>query len=64
MVFYGLHLVISVSPRQETPILWVLFKHTSISINSCEVKSVTGAEVESGCMEVDKGEGGSSSVRL
>ena len=37
-------------------------KHEDINNNSCEVKTGTSIEVESGCIKADRGEGRSSSA--
>ena len=46
----------------NTNIVSVGVEHLDISNNSCEVTTGTTIEVESGCMEVDGGVGGSSSA--
>ena len=45
-----------------TNIVSVYVKHVDVSNNSCEVKPGTSVEVGSGCMEVDRGKGESSSA--
>ena len=58
----GLTLVYSTFGVNNVHIMSVGVKHVDISNNSCEVKTGTSVGVESGCMEVEGGEGVSSSA--
>ena len=51
----GLTFVDSTIGMDNTNIVSVGVEHLDISNNSCEVKTYTSIEVESGCIEVDVG---------